>query len=106
MIPSGSGSSAPFFSLPRGCSIFRPVRRGKRKKKTEKKEERKRGGGPDKVNRNKKQVASVFFRLRLLHIHEQPALDRLMPKTWNSEFNRIGTRSNDGIICVGESVSI
>ena len=81
-------------ALPRGCSIFRPVQRGKRKKKTEKKEEeeekREERRRSDKVNRNKnkKQVASVFPRLRLLHIHESARSGyRLMPKTWNCEFN-------------------
>lgn len=73
------------FSLPRGCSIFRPVRRGKRKKKTEKKEEKKvRGGGRAGQGKQEQKTSGLGFSpTEVLHIHEQPALDRLMPKTWN-----------------------
>lgn len=66
MIPSGSGSSAPFFPPP-WLFNFPPCPAWKEEKEDgeeggEKGEGRK--GGLDKVNRNKKQVASVFPRLR------------------------------------------
>lgn len=86
MIRSGSGSSAPF-SLPPWLFNFPPCPAWKQEKEERRGgggEERRRKRGPDKVNRDKKQVASVFPPAEVLHIHEQPALDRLKLGTASS----------------------
>lgn len=74
-IPSASSSLFP----PSGCSIFRPVQRGKKKKVGWDKQGQKQ---PTRENRS-----------QLLHIHEQ-FVGSLIRKTWNWWINRGGSVSS------------
>lgn len=82
MIPSGSGSSAPFFPPP-WLFNFPPCPAWKEEKE-DGEEGGEKGGGEGRAGQGKQEQKTSglgFSPTEVLHIHEQPALDRLMPKT-------------------------